>query len=514
MATSNTAEKRSQAKVVELVPSNDGNRYADGWRAGRPIEDPDKLKKWGFVTAKPSEYLICVKNGKINRRASGQGARIFKWPWESVAIVPTTLQRIEFVADQITLEKIGVRVSGIAVFRIAEPEIAYRVLNFTFGEAASEKLNDTLCEMFIGSARRLIANLSLDECLTKRKEAIATFLMQEIAPVVSGRGSPDDTTDRGWGVVIDTIEIQDVKIQSDKVFNDLQAAYRNALATTAETAELERQRELAERRAETERRVAQAKIDGDRQTRMLRAQAEAQATETEAAEMLRADQAKAKLAVEDLARKEALARRRIEGEERVALREAERAAAIERNAREVERERELAQIAKDEEKRRYAAQAEQNALVSEAQLAEQSHAVAARRLEQERQREAFTLETEVQLRDARVRLELELRRRDADVKRFENSIEAERALAMAEVDQVSGQARAMSELVTIGLPNIAQAFKQSFGTVNYTHLGGGGSGDDNPLGMVAGMFAQVLAVAKSFGLDPAKFAPSDETPKK
>src|SRR6185295_9631003 len=135
-----------------------------------------KLKRWGFVAARPSEYLVCTRRGKINLDRSGQGARVFKWPWNSVAIVPTTLQRIEFVADQITRERVGVEVHGIAVFRIAEPLLAFRVLNFTFPEAAVEKLAETLREMFVGSARRLIANLSLDECLTRRKETIAWFL--------------------------------------------------------------------------------------------------------------------------------------------------------------------------------------------------------------------------------------------------------------------------------------------------------------------------------------------------
>jgi len=143
----------------------DVQRYQSGWRSGKPVEDPAKLKRWGFVGAMPSEYLVCTRRGRIDSRRSGQGVRIFKWPWESVAIVPTTLQRIEFHADQITRERVGVEVTGIAVYRIAEPELAFRVLNFTYGEAASEKLSATLREMFVGAARRLIANLALDECL-------------------------------------------------------------------------------------------------------------------------------------------------------------------------------------------------------------------------------------------------------------------------------------------------------------------------------------------------------------
>ena len=77
-------------------------REAEGWRRGRPVEDPEKLKRWGFITAKPSEYLIHMRRGKIRRRSTGQGASCFKWPWDSVAIIPTSLGRLHFTADQVS----------------------------------------------------------------------------------------------------------------------------------------------------------------------------------------------------------------------------------------------------------------------------------------------------------------------------------------------------------------------------------------------------------------------------
>src|SRR5262249_2558064 len=124
--------------VVRRMAVTTIDRYQEGWRSGKPVEDPDKMKRWGYVGAKPSEYLVCTRSGVVDLKRAGQGMRIFKWPRDSVAIVPTTLQRIEFTADQITRERIGVGVTGIAVYRIAEPLLACRVLNFSFGEAAAE----------------------------------------------------------------------------------------------------------------------------------------------------------------------------------------------------------------------------------------------------------------------------------------------------------------------------------------------------------------------------------------
>src|SRR5688572_25825001 len=211
-------------KIVQTSPPKE--RHEAGWRKNRPLEDPEKMKRWGFIAAKPSEYLIHVRRGQVVERTTGQGASCFKWPWDSVAIVPTTNNRLQFVADQVTREKIGVEITGLAVYRIVDPLIAFRMLNFSFAERASEKLQELLREMFVGAARRLVANLSVEECLTRRKEGIAEELMREIAPVVSGRGRLDDKTDAGWGVVLDTIEIQDVRVLSSTVFENMQARYR------------------------------------------------------------------------------------------------------------------------------------------------------------------------------------------------------------------------------------------------------------------------------------------------
>ncbi|MGE5184454.1 MAG: SPFH domain-containing protein [Acidobacteriota bacterium] len=390
-------------------------RYQHGWRSGKPVEDPDKLKRWGFVGAKPSEYLVVTRGGHIDRKRSGQGARVFKWPWHSIAIVPTTLQRIEFTADQVTRERVGVAVTGIAVYRIAEPLLAFRVLNFTFPEAAAEKLAETLREMFVGSARRLIANLSLDDCLTRRKETIAGFLMDEIAPVVGGEGSPADTTTKGWGVVIDTIEIQQVKIQSPHVFAHLQAPYRAEIAARAEQAQLEHQRA----------------------TRALKARTEAEATEVEAREAARRAEMKAAADVAAMAAE----RTRAEAAQRAAVLELEHERALEQAKQEAAQERDRKQ----------------------AELA------------------------------------LELRRSDAEMRDHEHQLEATHQRRLAEIEQLLAQQRTLRDLVTHGLPEIARALQHSFGTVHYTQIGGDAA--SGPLSAVPAALGQLLAIARSFGLE-------------
>ena len=279
------------------IPTPQADLQDLAWRAGKPAEDPEKMKRWGFVTAMPSEYLIHMRRGKIRRRSTGQGASCFKWPWDSVAIIPTTINRLQFTADQVTLEKVGVQITGLAVYRIVEPELTFRMLNFSYSERASEKLGEILQEMFVGATRRLVANLSIEDTMTRRKEAIAHELLVELAPVVEGRGRGDDSTATGWGVVIDTVEVQNVRVLSETVFSEMQARFRAELTMRARQAELESAREIATREAEATRQIAEARLAGETATRELRAQSESHATEIEVTEQIKREQLQAHAAV-------------------------------------------------------------------------------------------------------------------------------------------------------------------------------------------------------------------------
>jgi regulator of protease activity HflC (stomatin/prohibitin superfamily) len=204
-----------------------------------------EIPRWGRVTANANEFLIQMRRGEVIR--SGQGLSCFKWPWDSVAVVPTSIAKLSFSADQVTTEKVGVEVRGLAVYRIAEPLLAFRMM-----EADRSSLTEILRDMFVGATRRIVASLTLDECITHRKDRVAVTLMGEIAPILAGEGSALDTNAAGWGVVLDTIEIQDVRVLSEEVFARLQAPYREKLALEALVAEngvkQERARLDAERR--------------------------------------------------------------------------------------------------------------------------------------------------------------------------------------------------------------------------------------------------------------------------
>ncbi len=426
-------------------------RHDTGWRGGKPVEDPEKIKRWGFVTARPSEYLVHVRRGRLRRRSSGQGATCFKWPWDSVAVVPTSLQRLSFRADQITLERVGVEVVGLAVYRIAEPLLAYRVLNFSFPERAQEKLEETLTSMFVGATRRLVANLAVDDCLQKRKQALADELLREIAPVVGGEGRPDDETSKGWGVVIDSIEVQEVRVLSEAVFAAMQAPYRAALDQQARAAQAAAAQAVATREATRDRAIEEARIAAEQEIE---------------------------------ARREAQAQQRAEAEQ------ARRLAGVARAA-EVERRRAAAE-----------AEAERAALDRQAQTAAErtAHEVRRRGLEVEAARaeiesaEARLAAEEARIALARLRAEAERAGRAAEAELSRREGEAQAAVLLAEARAAEVRAAAEARRVTAQkLPELAAAVGGRVGEIKLTQIGGEAS---HP---VVGALAAVVELARGLG---------------
>lgn len=409
-----------------------------GWRAGRPVEDPEKTKRWGFVTAKPSEFLVHVRRGNVRASSSGQGASCFKWPGDSVAVIPTSLQQLRFRADQVTLERVGIEVVGLAVYRIADPLVAYRVLNFSFPERAQEKLEETLTAMFMGAVRRIVATLTVDDCLQKRKALLSEEMLREVAPVVGGNGRPEDSG-RGWGVVLDTIEIQEVRVLSEAVFTQMQAPFRTALDRRAREARAEADKEITTREASCARAIEEVRIT----EALIVAERRRELHETEA-----------RIAQE-------IAERKLQAEAELRHRQ---------NAIHVAEEQEKsARVLLFEELKK-----------SEAEKRIGSHAL----LLEAAQKDAELDIARATALDRRRRLEIELLRLQGEA---EAAVQMQKATAQAVVDESQSRVQ-----LAKNLPALANAIGGKIGEVNVTSFGDGA----NPFQQLTGAVAAVVDLVK------------------
>lgn len=474
-------------------------RYADGWRRGKPEEDPEKTKRWGWISAKPSEFLIRMRGGHVV--SAGQGATVFKWPWDSIAIVPTTVQRLHFVADQITQEKVGVKVTGIAVYRIAEPLLASRMLNFSFPERAQEKLAEMMEEMCVGASRRLIANLTVEQCLTRRKDALATELVREIAPVVSGQGRVEDGTDRGWGLVVDTIEIQDVRVLSGQVFSNMQARFRLSQEQVAREAELAKERAVRTDETATERQVeltkvaAATEIRRQRQTADELARLEKLASDAKVEEA-RLTQERATRAAQIAAEREfQLQKITAEAEVRQRRQLAEEAALLEKL--QAEQRQALQKLNAEVQLQQEKLRAQLEAVQLEAQAEHARHQARV----QEEQQEAELLRQQAEAAEAKRQLtEIEARTAELEVHKQQmlGSLEIDRAAKLRQIENTLTP-EVIQLAVANRLPELAAAFQQKMGEVHVTAVDGA-----NPFGYIAAAMEGVMGLARSAGLEIKK----------
>ncbi len=179
-----------------------------------------RLKKnWGSITAYPHEYLIHFRKGRLNEKNSGQGASCFKWPRDTVFIIPTSLKEIVFQANQLSADNVDIRLRGMAIYRINNPLQIYTMLNFSNRQLAEEKLARMIGDLCRSTSKWLVANMGVEECMRKRKEDIAEMLKKEVSLIVA-----DDK--KGWGVEIVTIDIQDVYIQDIEIFDAMQMQFK------------------------------------------------------------------------------------------------------------------------------------------------------------------------------------------------------------------------------------------------------------------------------------------------
>ncbi|WNG35700.1 hypothetical protein F0U61_20025 [Archangium violaceum] len=523
------AVKLNAVGAMELASPQGGGdeprRYQGGWRAGKPEEDPEKMKKWGLVTARPSEFLIHMRRGRV-REVSGQGASCFKLPGDAVAIVPTSVQRLQFTADQVTSEKVGVQVTGLAVYRIVDPLVAFRMLNFSFPERAQQKLQELLREMFVGAVRRLVANLSVEECLSKRKEGIATELMREIAPVVSGKGRLEDRSETGWGVVLDTIEIQDVRVLSETVFANMQARFRQEQERVAREAELAKERFIRREEAEAERQISLTRLATEEEVRHKRQEAEEQAklealaVESRVEEARVAKERSTRQAQVGLDRETALARlnaelevreqkARAEETQKLTQLEAERRLAEAKLSQEralaaakaqaeleklkLEQEAEAARLAHERRMAAVRAEAELEKLHQEQQAQASRHAAMMEVLQQESERARAQAKV-AEARCAIAEAELAMAEMEARKARITQDPELARVRALREIENTLSP-ESIQLVLAQQLPQVAAAFQQKMGEVHVTAVDGA-----NPFGYIAAAVEGVMGLAKSAGL--------------
>ena len=195
-----------------------------------------------YVTGKANEWVLIINNGEMKN--AGIGLSCFKGPFDQVARFPSKVNKVNFHTEQVTKEMQGIKVSGMLVWSINRvgdgPMKAFKNLGDDLSEENPTTANMNLVSMANAIVRNCISNSEINEVLTNRK-MLRDAIKDEMMEVV-----------KGWGVWLETVEITDVLISSNRLFKDMQTGFREEQEKKAVTQKLEIEKELEQQRLHTE----------------------------------------------------------------------------------------------------------------------------------------------------------------------------------------------------------------------------------------------------------------------
>ena len=445
-------------------------------------DDPRLKKRWGYIAALPSEYLIHFRKGRINEKTSGQGAGCFKWWNDTTFIIPTSLKEILFEANQLTKDNVDVRLRGMAVYRINDPLRIYKLINFSHRQSAEEKLarmiGDDMCR---STSKWLVANMNVDECIRKRKEDIADALKQEVSHVVAD-------SQNGWGVEIVTIDIQDVYIQDEEIFDALQMMFKTEKMRESQLAQMETERDLEMRKLEQERELAESR----KSTELNKARIE---TELQNQKM----EMKKNLEVKRLEQERELA----EHQKTTELHKAENQAEIQKHQMEMQKNFEVKKLEQERELAEHQKTTEVNKAKNEAELKdekirlskqneEKQFALDRYRVEQNEAIVQYKLAQEVAREQQKIQLTLEKTQKEVEA---QNLVHKEGARALKERIQAENSISPLSlekYFVEKALPAIAESMAQTMKDVKITMFQQDGAGKGTPFNFILTELLQIF----------------------
>lgn len=184
------------------------------------IKRRKKLSGLFFETALPNEYLIEIGRKDIKPVLGGKKFRMFK----KYLRIPASVQTIHFTTDNANIDYQGIGVEGYASWRIdpVNPKTAVTTLDFFDEDDPMERTNRELCTICIEAVRHVIANMTIDDAMRKKDE-IAENLKNQLKEI-----------EKKWGIIFDQVGIEKVTLMSGKLFENLQAQFRDQLRLEVE----------------------------------------------------------------------------------------------------------------------------------------------------------------------------------------------------------------------------------------------------------------------------------------
>lgn len=275
-------------------------------------------------------WLILVRNGEMVKK--GIGMATWTLPGDQVIQYPSLINQVNFKALQVTAEMQGVEVSGMliwSVYRMEDgPFRAYKYFGDDLKNPTPRLANGKLESMAVSIVRDRIANLTINDIL-KNRSKIRNGVKEEMQKILTG-----------WGIWLETCEIQDVKISSSSLFKNLQTEFREKSRLEAEKIS-----------ADTQQTIQQEELVRQEKYQKLQAESQTKQEKFKTEQKYLTEQQKAKYFVDVLK----IANQKHEAEVQNQIKERERKVQMQQKMAELEAQTKLNQVnldLKEEQERR------------------------------------------------------------------------------------------------------------------------------------------------------------------
>ena len=168
---------------------------------------------------------------------------------DAYMVVPAAMQTIGVVANCISKEKQGINVLAYVQWQIDDFSLAYRKLDFSDMLDPLGIVNAQLREQAEAAIKDKISTMSVEDVLTD-KAPIIKELTTRLKMVAEGLDD-QEVASEGLGIKIVTVQIREALISSTRLWNDLQAPYRNEQQKTARISHLAMKDEIGQKELET-----------------------------------------------------------------------------------------------------------------------------------------------------------------------------------------------------------------------------------------------------------------------
>jgi len=221
-------------------------------------KEPIRVRETGFwmwkrVIVPPNVYVVHTRIGRKDPVTIGLGISFNYNPFtDAYLVVPAAMQTIGVIANCISQEKQGINVLAYVQWQIEDFSIAYRKLDFSDQYDPLGIVNAQLREQAEAAIKDKIATMSVEEVLTD-KEPVIEELTTRLKAVSEGRAQGEGTAEDGLGIKIVTVQIKEALVSSLRLWENLQAPFRNEKESASRISRLNMQEEIRQRELEVRR---------------------------------------------------------------------------------------------------------------------------------------------------------------------------------------------------------------------------------------------------------------------